>query len=96
MKKVIILGAGESGVGAALLAKKCGFEVFVSDKSEIKTHFKKELDDAQIPYESGQHTEGVILEADEIVKSPGIPDKVELIKLAKQKGIRMPSRGMPM
>ena len=87
MKKVIILGAGESGVGAALLAKKCGFEVFVSDKSEIKVHFKKELDDAQIPYESGQHTEGVILEADEIVKSPGIPDKVELIKSAKNKGI---------
>ena len=87
MKKIVILGAGESGVGAALLAKKCGFEVFVSDKSEIKAHFKKELDDAQIPYESGQHTEGVILEADEIVKSPGIPDKVELIKSAKLKGI---------
>lgn len=87
MKKIVILGAGESGVGAALLAKKCGFEVFVSDKSEIKDNFKKELDDAQIPYESAQHTEGVILAADEIVKSPGIPDKVDLIKQAKQKGI---------
>ncbi len=87
MKKVVILGAGESGVGAALLAKKCGFEVFVSDKSEIKDNFKKELDDAQIPYESAQHTEGVILAADEIVKSPGIPDKVDLIKEAKKKGI---------
>ncbi len=87
MKKVVILGAGESGVGAALLAKKCGFEVFVSDKSPIKDNFQKELDDAQILYESGQHTEGLVLAADEIVKSPGIPDKVELIQAAHKKGI---------
>lgn len=87
MKKVVILGAGESGVGAALLAKKCGFEVFVSDKSPIKENFQKELDKAQIPYESGQHTEGVILAADEIVKSPGIPDKVDLIQSAHKKRI---------
>jgi UDP-N-acetylmuramoylalanine--D-glutamate ligase len=87
MKKIVILGAGESGVGAALLAKKQGLDVFVSDKSEIKDNFKKELDDANIPYESGLHTEGVILAADLIVKSPGIPDKVELIKAAKAKKI---------
>ncbi len=87
MKKIVVLGAGESGVGAALLAKKCGFEVFVSDKSPIKENFQKELDDAHIPYESGQHTEGVVLDADEIVKSPGIPDKVELIQAAHKKGI---------
>lgn len=87
MKKIVILGAGESGVGAALLAKKRGFEVFVSDKSEIKDNFRKELDAAQIPYESAQHTEGVILSADEIVKSPGIPDKIDLIKQARLKGI---------
>jgi UDP-N-acetylmuramoylalanine--D-glutamate ligase len=87
MKKIVILGAGESGVGAALLAKQKGFDVFVSDKSDIKENFKKELEDAQIPYESGQHTEGVILAADEIIKSPGIPDKAPLIKEAKAKGI---------
>lgn len=83
----MILGAGESGVGAAILGKKQGYEVFVSDKSDIKDHFKAELDAAGITYESGQHTEGVILAADEIVKSPGIPDKVDLIKKAKEKGI---------
>jgi UDP-N-acetylmuramoylalanine--D-glutamate ligase len=87
MKKIVILGAGESGVGAALLAKQKGFDVFVSDKSDIKENFKLELENAQIPYESGQHTEGVILSADEIIKSPGIPDKAPLIKAAKAKGI---------
>jgi UDP-N-acetylmuramoylalanine--D-glutamate ligase len=87
MKKIVILGAGESGVGAALLAKQKGFDVFVSDKSDIKENFKKELIEAQIPYESGQHTEGVILSAHEIIKSPGIPDKAPLIQAAKAKGI---------
>jgi UDP-N-acetylmuramoylalanine--D-glutamate ligase len=87
MKKIVVLGAGESGVGAALLAKLKGFDVFVSDKSEIKENFKLELENAQIPYESGQHTEGVILAADEIIKSPGIPEKAPLIKAAKAKGI---------
>jgi UDP-N-acetylmuramoylalanine--D-glutamate ligase len=87
MKKIVILGAGESGVGAALLAKQKGFDVFVSDKSDIKENFKLELENAQIPYESGQHTEGPILAADEIIKSPGIPDKAPLIKAAKAKGI---------
>jgi UDP-N-acetylmuramoylalanine--D-glutamate ligase len=79
MKKIVILGAGESGVGAALLGKKQGFDVFVSDKSPIKDNFRAELDAAQIPYESGCHTEGVILKADEIIKSPGIPEKIALI-----------------
>jgi UDP-N-acetylmuramoylalanine--D-glutamate ligase len=87
MKKIVILGAGESGVGAALLAQQKGFDVFVSDKNEIKENFKLELENAKIPYESGQHTEGVILAADEIIKSPGIPDKAPLIKAAKSKGI---------
>ncbi len=79
MKKIVILGAGESGVGAALLAKKQGFDVFVSDKSPIKDNYKAELDAAEIAYESGVHTEGVILTADEIIKSPGIPEKIALI-----------------
>lgn len=79
MKKIVILGAGESGVGAALLAKKQGFDVFVSDKSPIKDNFKAELDNADIAYESGVHTEGAILKADEVIKSPGIPEKIALI-----------------
>ncbi len=87
MKKIVILGAGESGVGAALLAKKQGFEVFVSDKSPIKDNYKAELDAAEIAYESGAHTEGVIFGADEIVKSPGIPDKIALIVEAKKRKI---------
>jgi UDP-N-acetylmuramoylalanine--D-glutamate ligase len=87
MKKIVILGAGESGVGAALLAKQKGFDVFVSDKNDIKENFRLELEKAEIPYESGQHTEGVILAAAEIIKSPGIPDKAPLIKAAKEKGI---------
>ncbi len=84
MKKIVILGAGESGVGAALLAKKQGFDVFVSDKSPIKDNFKAELDAAEIPYESGGHTEGIILKADEIIKSPGIPEKIALIHNAQR------------
>ena len=84
MKKLVILGAGESGVGAALLAKKMGYDVFVSDKSPIKDNFKAELDTAHIPYESGGHTEGIILQADEIVKSPGIPEKISLIHDAQR------------
>ena len=79
MKKIVILGAGESGVGAALLAQKLGFDVFVSDKNAIKDNFKAELEAARIPYESGVHTEGIIFSADEIVKSPGIPEKISLI-----------------
>ncbi len=79
MKKIVILGAGESGVGAALLAKKQGFDVFVSDKSPIKDNYKAELDAAEIAYESGTHTEGFILQGEEVIKSPGIPEKIALI-----------------
>lgn len=86
-KKIAVLGAGESGVGAALLAKKLGYEVFVSDKSAIADNFRTELEAAEIPYESGEHTEGVIFAATEIVKSPGIPDKVALIQEAHRRGI---------
>ena len=89
MKKIVIMGAGESGVGAALLAKQKGYDVFVSDKSDIKENFKKELHDAQIAYESGKHTEGVVLGADLIVKSPGIPDTIPLLKVARDKKIHV-------
>ena len=87
MKKIVIMGAGESGVGAALLAKQKGLDVFVSEKGVILDHFKAELDNAQIPYESGRHTEGVILGAAEIIKSPGIPDTIALLKVARDKKI---------
>ena len=85
--KIVVLGAGESGVGAALLAQKKGYEVFVSDKGEIKREFKLELEKAEIPYEELQHTQIKIFEASEVIKSPGIPDKVVLIKELKQRGI---------
>jgi UDP-N-acetylmuramoylalanine--D-glutamate ligase len=80
MKKIIILGGGESGVGAALLAKAKGFNVFLSDKSLLSDKYKEILAQNDIPFEEGQHTESLILDADEVIKSPGIPDKVELIK----------------
>lgn len=80
MKKIIILGGGESGVGAALLAKAKGFEVFLSDKGLLSDKYKEILAQNNIPFEEGEHTESQILDADEVIKSPGIPDKVELIK----------------
>ena len=73
MKRIVILGAGESGAGAAVLANKEGFDVFVSDMSAIKDKYKKLLDDHAIDWEEKQHTEEKILSADEIIKSPGIP-----------------------
>jgi UDP-N-acetylmuramoylalanine--D-glutamate ligase len=86
-KRVVILGAGESGVGAALLAQKQGFDVFVSDLSEIKGNFKKELVDNHINFEEGQHNQDKIFNADIVVKSPGIPDSVSMIKQLREKGI---------
>jgi UDP-N-acetylmuramoylalanine--D-glutamate ligase len=86
-KKLVILGAGESGIGTALLAKQKGYEVFVSDASEIKPIFLKELIENAIEFESGSHSVERILEADEVMKSPGIPDKNELVKAIRAKGI---------
>ena len=80
MKRIVVLGAGESGAGAAVLAKKEGFDVFVSDMSAIKDRYKKLLDDRQIEWEEGHHTEEKILNADEIIKSPGIPDTAPIIQ----------------
>lgn len=88
MKKIVILGGGESGVGAALLAKAKGFEVFLSDKGLLSEAYKGILTQAEIPYEEGEHSENRILEADEIIKSPGIPDNVALIK--KLKSLKKP------
>ena len=86
-KRIVILGSGESGVGAAILAQAKGFDVFVSDKGLIKDKYKAELIEKNIAFEEACHSEEKILNANEIIKSPGIPDKVELIKKAKAKGI---------
>jgi UDP-N-acetylmuramoylalanine--D-glutamate ligase len=86
MKRIVILGGGESGAGAAVLAKKQGFDVFLSDLSEIKLQYKNLLDKHNILWEEKMHTEEHILNADEIIKSPGIPDKAPLIKKLKAQG----------
>jgi len=80
MKRLVILGAGESGVGTALLGKEKGYEVFVSDKGKIKKEYKEVLIHNEIEWEEGEHTESKILNADVVMKSPGIPDKVALVQ----------------
>jgi UDP-N-acetylmuramoylalanine--D-glutamate ligase len=87
MKKIVILGGGESGVGAALLAKNKGFDVFLSDKSVLFEKFRQELKQNAIAFEEGQHTFEKILQADEIIKSPGIAEKGELFDQIKAKKI---------
>ena len=87
MKRIVILGAGESGAGAAVLAMKQGFDVFVSDMSHIADKYKQLMDDHQIAWEEGQHTEEKILNADEIIKSPGIPDTAPMMQKVIGKGI---------
>ena len=87
MKRIVVLGAAESGVGAAVLAKKEGFDVFVSDMSKIKDKYKQMLDERGISWEEGQHTEELILNASEIVKSPGIPETAPMVAKAIQTGI---------
>ncbi len=89
MKRIVILGAGESGAGAAVLAKKEGFDVFVSDMSKINDKYKKMLDDHNIEWEEGHHTEEKILNASEIIKSPGIPKEAPMIKKVMKKGIHI-------
>jgi len=86
-KKIAILGAGESGYGAAVLARKQGYEVFVSDMGEIKEEYRSLLQENNFVFEEGKHTEAEILNADEVIKSPGIPDKAPLIKKLHEKGI---------
>jgi len=87
MKRIVVLGAGESGTGAAVLAKKQGFDVFVSDLSEIKASYKTILNEYQIKWEEKQHSESNILNADEVIKSPGIPDKAPLMIKIKENDI---------
>src|SRR3954447_7261130 len=84
---LVVLGAGESGVGAALLGKQKGYHVFVSDESKIKDHYKQELIDNGIEFEEGGQTEERILKADEVMKSPGIPEKNAMVKKIRSKEI---------
>ena len=86
MKRIVILGGGESGAGAAVLAQQEGFDVFVSDLSAIKEPYKKLLDDHHIEWEEGQHTAEKILNADEIIKSPGIPKEAPMVQKLMQQG----------
>jgi UDP-N-acetylmuramoylalanine--D-glutamate ligase len=85
--RIVILGAGESGVGAAMLAQKQGFDVFVSDFGAIATQYKEILEELHVPFEEKQHTAEQILNAVEVIKSPGIPDTAPIIKEIKRKGI---------
>ncbi|MDO4779663.1 MAG: UDP-N-acetylmuramoyl-L-alanine--D-glutamate ligase [Bacteroides sp.] len=87
MSRIVVLGGGESGAGAAVLAKVKGFDVFLSDKSAIKDKYKELLDRYNIAWEEQKHTEDLILNADEVIKSPGIPDKAEIICKIKAKNI---------
>ena len=84
---MVILGGGESGVGAALLAKQKGYDVFLSDGSSLKKEYRNELTEAGIAFEEGQHTESEILNADEVMKSPGIPEKAAIVNMIRAKGI---------
>jgi len=85
--KIVILGAGESGVGAAYLAQQQGYDVFVSDFGAIADNYKQQLVDWNIRFEENKHTEEEILKAGEVIKSPGIPDKAPVVKKVKEKNI---------
>lgn len=87
MKRLVVLGGGESGVGTAILGKKKGYDVFVSDFGKIKENYRQVLIDNEIKWEDEQHTESLILNADEVMKSPGIPDKAPIVKKLLEKGI---------
>ncbi|QQR94193.1 MAG: UDP-N-acetylmuramoyl-L-alanine--D-glutamate ligase [Bacteroidota bacterium] len=90
-KRIVILGAAESGVGAAILAQKQGYDVFVSDLSRIADNYKTHLTERNIQFEEGCHTDSLILNADEVVKSPGIPDKAAVIQKIKSANINIVS-----
>ena len=87
MKRLVVLGGGESGVGTAILGKKKGYEVFVSDKGKIKDKYKKVLEHFEIDWEDEIHTESKILNADVVMKSPGISDTVPVVIQLSEKGI---------
>ena len=88
MKRIVILGAGESGAGAAILAKKQGMDTFVTDMGSIKPEYKELMDQYGVSWEEGQHTEELVLTADEVIKSPGIPDHAPIVKKIKERSIK--------
>ena len=88
-QRIVIIGAGESGTGAAVLAKKQGFDVFVTDSGKIKESYKEILYNYEIEWEEGKHTERLILNADEVIKSPGISEKSDIIIAIRKKGIKI-------
>lgn len=85
-KLIVVLGGGESGVGTAILAKKMGFKVFLSDSGIIKDKYRDILNSHNINFEENSHTKDIILKADEVVKSPGIPDTSLIVQELKEKG----------
>ena len=87
MRRIVILGAAESGVGAAALAKVKGFDVFVSDMGKIKENYKQVLRQYDVPFEEGQHSEDLILTACEVIKSPGIPEDAPMVQKVRNAGI---------
>lgn len=89
--RIVVLGGGESGVGAAVLAKVKGFDVFLSDLGALKDSYKETLTKYSIPFEEKQHTEELILNATEVIKSPGIPEKAPMVAKIKEKGIKIVS-----
>ena len=91
MSRVVVLGGAESGVGAAVLAKVKGYDVFLSDKGQIKDNYADMLRKWDIPFEQGRHSEELILNADEVVKSPGIPGTVPMVQKIREKGIKVVS-----
>ena len=91
MSRIVVLGGAESGVGAAVLAKVKGFDVFLSDNGKLKDEYKALLDNWQIAYEEGGHTEERVLNADEVVKSPGIPETAPMVRKLRDKGIHVVS-----
>jgi UDP-N-acetylmuramoylalanine--D-glutamate ligase len=88
-ERIVILGAGESGTGAAILARTKGFDVFVSDAGKIKPFYRELLDEYQVIYESGGHTERLITNATEVIKSPGIPESAPIVKLLRKKEVQI-------
>ena len=89
MSRIVVLGGGESGSGAAVLAKVKGFDVFLYDKGEISPEYTALLEKWDIPFESGKHSEELILNADEVIKSPGIPSTAPLVQKIADKGIHI-------
>ena len=89
MARIVVLGGGESGAGSAVLAKVKGFDVFVSDSGPIKDNYKEMMAKWEIPYEEKGHTEEKVLSADEIIKSPGVPNSAPIVRKAEAKGIRI-------